>query len=57
MTPLFASVLTIEELREFPTSVAGVDSNRSLEDLSDIEALMEKILEQINQMNKSYSLE
>lgn len=57
MTPLFASVLTIEELREFPTSVAGVDSNGSLEDLSDIEALMGKILEQINQINKSYSLE
>lgn len=54
MTALFASVLTIEELMEFPTSVAGGNSKRSLDDLSDIGALMVEILEQINKINKSY---
>lgn len=44
MTPLFASALTREELRKFPTSVAGIGSIRSLEVLSDIEALVEGIL-------------
>lgn len=57
VTALFASVLTIEELMEFPTSVAGGNSKRSLDDLSDIGALMVEILEQINKINKSYWLE
>lgn len=44
MTPLFASVVTLEELRKFPASIAGIGSSRSAEVLSDIEALVEGIL-------------
>lgn len=53
MTPLFASVLTLEELRKFPASMAGIGSSRSAEVMSDIEALVEGILYQSNKINKS----